>query len=228
MTLWHRAPREVYRVYGQDEYLGEGEVRAGEEPWLSIHGQPLSSPALEDRPSQVEDADRENRAAASADRGESPLRGVPVHSSRSSGSGRLIGLGLLAGVTAGALGLVVSSMSHRSPSPPSGTEPSTRGHTVSRRSAAHPSGYWTAARMREGQTASASLSRTQALANAHPDPHPRRHEYAPLPRLRRASGSSEYTSSVAGEPWPSQISVAGLNESSEAARSRDGEFDFER
>jgi hypothetical protein len=73
MTLWQRAPREVYRVYGEDEYLAEGEVHAATES-----------------------------------------RSVPVseeaHGPR---SGRLLGLGLLVGVTVGALGLVVLNVSHR-------------------------------------------------------------------------------------------------------------------
>jgi hypothetical protein len=77
MTLWHRAPREVYRVYGQDEYLAEDDL-------------------------QVE--------APSA-----PPSGEEAHGSR---SGRLVGLGVLVGVTVGALGLVALNATHRSPAAP--------------------------------------------------------------------------------------------------------------
>jgi hypothetical protein len=47
VTLWQRAPREVYRVYGEDEYLsaddahatqGESQPRAGEEGSPSLLG----------------------------------------------------------------------------------------------------------------------------------------------------------------------------------------------
>jgi hypothetical protein len=75
MTLWQRAPREVYRVYGQDEYLAEEAPSPTE----------TSSPAL------------------------------PAKQSHGSRSARLIGLGVLVGVSVGALGLVVAHVSHQPP-----------------------------------------------------------------------------------------------------------------
>jgi hypothetical protein len=89
MTLWSRAPREVYRVYGEDEYLTE-EHDAVE----AVHPR-TETDGLEDRQSVL---------------AQSPSR---------SRSARLIGFGLLAGVTVGATGLVVSSASHRDSTPPS-------------------------------------------------------------------------------------------------------------
>jgi hypothetical protein len=77
MSLWHRAPREVYRVYGEDEYLV---------------GDPV--PGAEDAPAEKVTLDESF-----------------------SHSRRLLGLGLLAVVTVGALALVVLNASHRSEEP---------------------------------------------------------------------------------------------------------------
>lgn len=85
MTLWNRAPREVYRVYGEDEYLAGDALSAGEE----------SPPA----PADEYEADR--HAAV----------GSPSQRSR---SGRLAGLGMLAGVTMAAFGLVALHATQRS------------------------------------------------------------------------------------------------------------------
>jgi hypothetical protein len=84
---WQRTPREVYRVYGEDEYL-------------SAEDRPTSEPHLSDGDSIGEDS---SSALVS-----------PI--SRSSHLGRLIGLGLLIAVTLGAISLVVVNMSRRSPS----------------------------------------------------------------------------------------------------------------
>jgi hypothetical protein len=74
MSLWRRAPREVYRVYGEDEYLAEG----------------AESPQEADLPHLAEPPP-----------------------SRKSSSGRLVGLGLLAGVTVGTIGIVAINASRR-------------------------------------------------------------------------------------------------------------------
>jgi hypothetical protein len=78
MTLWRRAPRAVYSVYGEDEYLSGGSVNAVEEG------------AEEARPSAP----------------------VVAEVGRASWSARLIGLGLLAGITVGAIALVLAQASH--------------------------------------------------------------------------------------------------------------------
>jgi hypothetical protein len=74
MTLWRRAPREVYRVYGEDEYLSEDSIHTSEEE--------LSPPLVD----------------------------AQAHASR---AGRLIALGLLVGVTVGAIALVASNVSRQ-------------------------------------------------------------------------------------------------------------------
>ncbi|MFZ1154971.1 MAG: hypothetical protein WAN93_08715 [Solirubrobacteraceae bacterium] len=98
MTLWHRAPREVYRVYGEDEYLAEGEIHA--EGYAHAEGEVHAYSTA-----HVEEETRR-----------SSLRG------RAQGrrSQRLVGLGLLVGVAVGALGLVALNASHR---PAVGSQP---------------------------------------------------------------------------------------------------------
>ncbi|HEX4837473.1 MAG TPA: hypothetical protein VFV03_02975, partial [Solirubrobacteraceae bacterium] len=86
MTLWHRAPREVYRVYGEDEYLADDAPSAGD----GSH------------PTQAHEHEIDHHAAAAS----------WSHRSR---SGRLVGLGLLVGVTVSALGLVAVNTAHRPP-----------------------------------------------------------------------------------------------------------------
>lgn len=90
MSLWRRAPRQVYRVYGEDEYLAEEHVAADTE-FLGEAEDPRSY-----------ESGSEIRTAAH-----------PTGSRTS----RLVGVGLLLGVTVGAAGLVLSHLSHET-SPP--------------------------------------------------------------------------------------------------------------
>ncbi len=89
MMPWQRAPREVYRVYGEDEYLSAEDRPTSERPHVS--------------------------GGDSIGEGSSSALVSPI--SRGSHLGRLIGLGLLVIVTIGAISLVVVNMSRRSPSP---------------------------------------------------------------------------------------------------------------
>src|ERR1700722_3634327 len=103
MSFWHRAPREVYRVYGEDEYLaGDGSSAGG------------SVPADEDLP--VEDEALGDAATAESYSSLSSRRDATFSSSLDSSrtrTRRLLGLGVLAVVTGGTLGLVVLNASHR-------------------------------------------------------------------------------------------------------------------
>lgn len=90
MSLWRRAPRQVYRVYGEDEYLAEEHVAADAE---FLRG-------AED--SRSYENGSEIRAAAHPTGSRTP---------------RLVGVGVLLGVTVGAAGLVLSHLSHDA-SPP--------------------------------------------------------------------------------------------------------------
>ena len=88
MSLWRRAPRQVYCVYGQDEYLSEGHPAGETEP---PHDEPESDFV-----------------------GRAPEVGAAAAGARSRGP-RLIGVGLLLGATIGAGGLVVSHLNGQSP-----------------------------------------------------------------------------------------------------------------
>ncbi len=95
MSLWHRAPREVYRVYGEDQYL-DGEI------------------ASQKNAATVEP---DSRAGASwaAFAADVPPDTTDGSSVRPNGShaGRLIGVGLLVGVGLATLALVFLNVSHR-------------------------------------------------------------------------------------------------------------------
>jgi hypothetical protein len=104
MSLWSRAPREVYRVYGEDQYregetAPEGETVAPEDPML---------------------AEPDGRAGASwvtfvAETPPTSLGAADGSSAPPSGlrAGRLIGVGLLVGVGLATLALVLLNMAHR-------------------------------------------------------------------------------------------------------------------
>lgn len=84
--FWRRAPRAVYRVYGEDEYLDAGEVGVEEDTNPTFGGE-----------------------YASDDQHTTTTHRRPLGSR----SGRLVGIGLLVGVTVCALGLVVANVLHR-------------------------------------------------------------------------------------------------------------------
>jgi hypothetical protein len=95
MSLWQRAPREVYRVYGEDQYL-EGETAAEGE------GAPREDAAT---------VEADSRAGASWAAAEVPPRTARTgggSSARSSvpHAGRLVGVGMLVGVSLATLVLV--------------------------------------------------------------------------------------------------------------------------
>jgi hypothetical protein len=183
MTFWRRAPREVYRVYGEDEYLAEGE-HASAEAHLADDG----------RPGQAW----------------SQATGAQV---RAPHSGRLLGLGLLVGVTVGALGLVLLNASHRprSASPPSASPRSVKASTGSRQAVG-------------GSAAVASDSRQAARAQRH------------LAVSWRSRIKSPAGSAPSAEPMGSGLPVGSglrasayeLSESGVAVSRADDEFGFER
>jgi len=116
MSLWRRAPREVYRVYGEDEYLAAGEEAGWEEP---------GSAPLETGPPATDPSDalyeHDTRASARKDVTETPAfrsDALYEHDTRASQaygprSRRLVGLALLVAVTAAVFGLVAASALRR-------------------------------------------------------------------------------------------------------------------
>jgi hypothetical protein len=91
VTFWQRAPREVYRVYGEEEYLAEDNPEVHAEGDMRTRGERYA----------------ERDAHSGTQTWPSPLKTQRPHSRR------LIGLGLLASVTAGAFGLIVLNVSRR-------------------------------------------------------------------------------------------------------------------
>ena len=116
MSLWRRAPREVYRVYGEDEYLAAGEEAGWEEPGSA----PLKTgpPATDPSDTLYE---HDTRASARKDVTETPAfrsDALYEHDTRASQaygprSRRLVGLALLVAVTAAVFGLVAASALRR-------------------------------------------------------------------------------------------------------------------
>jgi hypothetical protein len=104
MSLWNRAPREVYRVYGEDQYR-EGETAPEGE---TVAQEAITPPAPDSRAraswatlaTDVSPASPGTSGSSSA-----PPRGLHT--------GRLIGAGLLMGVGFATLALVFLNMSHR-------------------------------------------------------------------------------------------------------------------
>jgi hypothetical protein len=183
VTFWQRTPREVYSVYGEEEYLSENDIHAS--------GQASQPPA----------------------EGEgSPLfTGGGSHSR----SGRLLGLGLLLGVTVGAFGLVAVNAFRPRGAPTNGV---VRGAQAS-------------APGRPPATASARpgpAHRSQAFAV----PGSATHAAAP-PRVRpsRSRGldsAKEGPSSGVQAPHPIQRLETEVSSRNVSRIPIDGEFDFER
>jgi hypothetical protein len=110
MTLWHRAPRQVYRVYEEDEYLGENASSATEDDWAPHVTEGSCASPMSEEPYRAPTHDHAAESYAFVER---PLRRPAP--------GRLIGLGLLIGVIVSATALVALNEAHRSPAAPSAT-----------------------------------------------------------------------------------------------------------
>lgn len=104
MSLWRRAPREVYRVYGEDQYL-EGETA----PDDKTAGQEDTTTVEPDRRGVA------SWTAFAADVPPASAAGAGFRSVPRSGShaGRLIGVGLLVGVGLATLALVFLNVWHQ-------------------------------------------------------------------------------------------------------------------
>lgn len=186
MMPWLRAPREVYRVYGEDEYLEGEDGSASEQPRVS------AGDSIE------EDS---HVALASA-------------TSRGSRQGRLIGLGLLVGVTVGAVGLLVVNMSHRSPPRGLGSSRSTPARAFSPTLPARP-----------GSGAGHSGRESEAKPSARK--RSRGHRSISRAMRRLVSRGSEKSTQVRTSIAPSLPSSGQVSISQPEAPSADDEFDFE-
>ena len=173
MSLWRRAPREVYRVYGEDQYL-EGEMAAGDE-----------TAAREDSMA----AEPDSRGVASWAAPVSPGT-AGSSSARPSGShaGRLVGLGLLVGVGLATLALVFLNMSHRHGAAPGPVGQGARIETGQRVAPAARAGRASAtARSKSRLVSTPRFSASSAMA---PERQPRSRlddDSDPAPRAQRVS-----------------------------------------
>jgi hypothetical protein len=201
MTFWHRAPREVYRVYGEDEYLAEEHDGVELPPGGERDGQM-------DRPVTVSSGPSGSHAA------------------------RLLGLGLLAGVTLGAVGLVVSNLSHRALAPPrhvvhSGNKARLPGNGSPARRV--PTAVSAGAESTVGSPTGATLAyppQSRSVSRVTGG----RPSAATSPRIAPKyigsyPGSMSFRSATASRQWLSPGDVLGGTRS---ATSPDGEFGFER
>jgi hypothetical protein len=203
MTLWRRASREVYRVYGEDEYLGEDASSGGDESWSPSAGEqsdPRSAHAHED--------DRHIGIAS------------PPHGSR---PGRLVGLGLLVGVVVGAFGLVALNASHRPPvAPRAGIAQSARASSTSHSSTVSPQST-EASTDRESVAHSSTAPVSPACQSVRTPMHSLPCRWS---RAARAAGSAQSLASV--KPWQTEISPSEHSEPDTVLPPVGGEFDFER
>jgi hypothetical protein len=183
---WSRTPREVYAVYGEDEYL------AGEDAQSS---QPLSGE--EGTPSSLE---------------RPPLGG----GSERSRSGRLIGLGLLVGVTVGAVGLLVVDASQPHLAPGARQAQGTAAAGGSGRAQAPAMARRERTQIFRSGTGANQAFRSGADANLSPAPSPRRS------RAERSRPVAYPPNEARRSPGTSQPVTA------EPARAAGGEFEFER
>ncbi|HEY5287056.1 MAG TPA: hypothetical protein VIJ50_08125 [Solirubrobacteraceae bacterium] len=104
MSIWRRAPREVYRVYGEDQYL---EGQAAPEGEATPHEQESTVEPDNRGVGPWTTAAWEAPYVSNGDPGSSFARQGGTH------AGRVIGVGLLVGVGLATLALVFLNLSHR-------------------------------------------------------------------------------------------------------------------
>jgi hypothetical protein len=217
-------------VYGEDEYLAGSDAHADEQTWTpGTNEGPQVSPAADDPSRVLGGAANEDVRAAPPHRVEGHPTVVSPRPSRSR-PGRLVGLGLLVGVTVGAFALVALNASHRAPmAPQSGVAQSPRVGAVSRTSTANDAS--------DASNASAGLPTNPGPV--HPATVPISHARVSVRSLARSlshqpsraespTESTPIPSSM--EPWQSQQSTPELPEPDVdvPATAVAGEFDFER
>lgn len=206
MSLWRSAPRQVYRVYGEDEYLAE---------------EPLAADA---------ELLREAEDSRSYEKG-SELGAAT--SSVGSRTPRLVGIGLLLGATVGAAGLVLSHLSHEASPPRVGASGPSALHRKSGASFGsvpqHRLG--TASEDSESATRSkgASTSRASAPGYTTSDSLVRRRVSGSVVAARDPYRSRQSTPArTVGPLWRSAKTSSAPSEALISFAASGGEFEFER
>jgi hypothetical protein len=223
MSLWQRAPREVYRVYGEDEFFSEEGID-GEPPEHRIDALPRAHDSTVHRGEGDERVSEDAPAAwgvVEGGEGAGVDQDAHAHEAasrayehRSSGArSRLVGLALLAAVTLGVGALVLLDVS-RYPV----------GHNLATADAS------------SGVTRRAPLAAPRAAPPAvHQAADPERHVRAPKspaarpPRHnRRLAGEHEETLTPSAEQLDGQTASLRTSRPVDAVARAGGEFDFER
>ena len=232
MSLWHRAPREVYRVYGEEEYLSGEDGPAVPEESVVSSWPDTSSP----RPADAEFPDHGVYAGPVGPVGPSAdaegyqshpglaagryATSSPTHASR---SGRIVGLGLLVGVVVITLGLIVLTVVHGSAVKPHATMRAGTDAVVN-------SGTSTL----EGVASSDRASGPNRASSAAPAKHsaaPAKHRVAPPWSVKSGTHPRAHAPRIqrqASSGLPVDSSAPSWSPGVAAARSTEDEFDFER
>jgi hypothetical protein len=206
MSLWRRAPRQVYRVYGEDEYLAEEHVAADAE---------FLREAEDSR--SYENAS-EIRAAAHPTGSRTP---------------RLVGVGVLLGVTVGAAGLVFLHLSHEASPPRVGSS----GPSVLRRASGANSGpvsqhtFGVASADSESVTRSKGISTSRTSVSVYVASGSVAHRRVSwtVAGARAPYRSRQLTPArTAGPRWRSSKTASVPSEALISFAASGGEFEFER
>jgi hypothetical protein len=205
MSLWRRAPRQVYCVYGEEEYLSE-ENAVGE---TELPLQTMGSGSFEKGP-----------AIGAA---------VPPHAG--SRTYRLIGVGLLLGVTFGAGVLFVSYLTRETPRSRGGTSSASASHRLQPtssgplpRGASGANGADPDAQRRSGRI---PASRTSSFG--HPSSGfvaTRREPGSAVTQLSRSAGTT--AARRAGANPSVAVAASTVSEASATSAGAGDEFEFER
>jgi len=200
MTLWRRAPREVYRVYGEEEYLGGDAPSAVEES----HQAPVQEHA------------KDHYAVV----------GHPAYRAQ---AGRLVGLGLLVGVVVSAAALVVLNVAHRPPTaPPATVARVAHAHGAARASSGAAIDGGSPVSVSKNPTPRVrARTRTRARVGAHSSTG---HPSGGRSSTRQAHRSAESVSEAASAEWsaPPRSTTSDPAPSGAEAPPIGGEFEFER
>src|ERR1022692_4452109 len=225
MSLWHRAPREVYRVYGEEEYLSGEDGPAVPEESVASSWPDTSSPRTADVefPDHSVYAEPVGPVGPSADAagyqsppGLAAARHATSSTTHVSRSGRIVGLGLLVGVVVITLGLIVFTVVHGSAVKPHAAIRAGTGAVIN-------SGTSTLEGVASADRASGPNRASSAAPAKHRAAPPRSvksgtHVRAHAPRIQRQA-SSGLPVEFSAPSWPPGAAVA---------QSTDDEFGFER
>jgi hypothetical protein len=204
MSFLHRAPRQVYHVYGEDEHLAEEHMATESEGLQEVE----ESGSCERRP----------------EIGLSPPTGSRV--------ARLAGVGLLLGISVGAAGLVLSHLTHEASPPRRGSSgPSTVRRMPAASSGSFPRRAFGGA---PADPESASHSTGRSMSHAPVSGHAssaraaERHVSGSVAAKRERPSRQSAPTWRDGSTWRMHEAASAAFEASVSFAASGGEFEFER